>query len=65
MLWGHDGDPLPALWHHEPVKRAVVSWCRNHGYDVQDVPRIGKKAAAATPPEFAEALLEIARAAHG
>lgn len=39
---------------------AVVSWCRNHGSD-DDRPRIGKKAAAATPTAFCDVLLDMAR----
>ncbi len=42
------------------VQASLVSWCRNHGCD-DDRPRVGKKAAAATPPEFRDVLLEMAR----
>ena len=56
MIWGSDLDTR---------SQALVSWCGNHVSAMEARPRVGKKAAAATPPAFAEALLEIARATHG
>jgi hypothetical protein len=54
----------PALverWSSRP--RALVSWCGNHVKDGENRERLGKKAAAATPPAFASLLLSIARTA--
>lgn len=54
---------LPELrWGHEPdseTTRYWVSWCGNptHG---QVRPRLGKKAALATPPAFQAVLVDIA-----
>jgi hypothetical protein len=58
------GVALPLLrWGVQPngSGAALVSWCGNHVSTEKKRPRIGKKAAAATPPAFAEALLSIAR----
>jgi hypothetical protein len=43
--------------------RALVSWCGNHVKDGENRERLGKKAANATPPEFRDLLLSIARSA--
>ena len=40
---------------------AAVSWCGNRVKSGESRPRVGKKAAAVTPPLFREALLSIAR----
>lgn len=40
---------------------AVVSWCRNHDKTTDDRRRIGKRKASATPIEFRDALLTMAR----
>ena len=40
---------------------ALVSWCGNHVKTGERRERVGKARAAATPPEFREALLSIAR----
>lgn len=61
LRWGVTPN-WPASWHHskrDAARPAAVSWCRNHG--LADVPRIGKKEAAATPLEFRDVLLEMAR----
>lgn len=42
---------------------ALVSWCANHVPDTETRPRIGKRAAAATPEAFRDALLAMARTA--
>jgi hypothetical protein len=42
---------------------ALVSWCGNHVKSGEDRPRLGKKAASATPPAFRDLLLNIARSA--
>lgn len=62
LAWGHT-PRWTVSWHHSKrdAARAVVSQCGNHGCD--DVPRIGKKEASATPPAFRDVLLAIARSA--
>lgn len=40
---------------------ALVSWCGNHVASGEVRPRLGKRAAAATPVEFRDALLAITR----
>lgn len=60
------GVRLPELrWGHDPDARskALVSWCGNHVSSNEKRPRVGKKAAAKTPPEFREVLLAMARSA--
>ena len=55
---------LPQLrWGFDPEQRskALVSWCGNHVKSDECRPRVGKRAAAATPPEFRDVLLSIAR----
>ena len=52
-------DSPPSLDWSEPEPTAQVSWCANHGDS--SLPRIGKKAAEASPPEFRDLLLSIAR----
>lgn len=62
-LYAHGVD-LPALrWGHMPDQKAaaLVSWCGNRVASGEDRPRLGKKAASATPPEFRAVLLEMAR----
>lgn len=63
---GFFGGPPPALrWGciADRQATALVSWCGNHVSSGETRPRVGKRAAAATPPEFRDALLAIARAA--
>lgn len=43
--------------------KALVSWCGNHVSSGEVRPRVGKAAAAATPLEFRDALITIARSA--
>lgn len=50
LRWGASLDSKPSV---------MVSWCKNHSTDTR--PRIGKKAAAKSPPEFRDLLLSIAR----
>ena len=62
------GTDLPALrWgsSSDGESQALVSWCGNHVSSGETRPRVGKKAAAATPPEFRDVLLAMARSAHG
>ena len=54
LLWGHVAD--------RDVK-ATVSWCGNRTWANQGRPRIGKKAASATPIAFANVLVDMARSA--
>ncbi len=42
---------------------ALVSWCGNHVASGESRPRLGKKAASASPPAFRDTLLSIARSA--
>jgi hypothetical protein len=58
------GAELPSLrWGYNPDQRskALVSWCGNHVASGESRPRVGKAAAAASPPEFRDLLLRIAR----
>lgn len=62
------GVKLPQLrWGHDPDQRskALVSWCGNHTNAHDKRPRVGKKAAAATPAAFRDVLLEMARSVGG
>lgn len=43
--------------------KALVSWCGNHTKAGERRPRLGKKAASATPPQFRAVLLRLARSA--
>jgi hypothetical protein len=55
---------LPELrWGSDPdaKSKAPVSWCGNRVASGENRPRVGKRAAAATPPEFREMLLAMAR----
>ena len=55
---------LPALlWGHTPDQKskALVSWCGNHVKNGETRPRVGKAAAAETPPAFRGVLIEMAR----
>jgi hypothetical protein len=57
---------LPSLrWGFNPDQRseALVSWCGNHVASDETRPRVGKAVAAATPPEFRDVLLAMARSA--
>jgi hypothetical protein len=57
---------VPTLkWGHVPDQksRALVSWCGNRVKSGEVRPRVGHAAAAATPIEFRDALLSIARSA--
>lgn len=63
-LYAHGAIALPELlWGSDPDTRsqAQVSWCGNHTKAHDTRPRVGKAAAAATPPAFRAVLLSIAR----
>lgn len=58
------GAELPALrWGSTPdgESTALVSWCGNHTSNFDKRPRVGGKRAAASPPEFRDLLLGMAR----
>lgn len=60
------GCELPSLrWGSEPdAKEGAVSWCGNRTRSGgEGRPRVGKKAASATPPAFREILIAMARSA--
>lgn len=74
-LYVYGVEPLPRLRWRDSAKREqeraeasgraryLVSWCGNHVSEFEDRPRLGKKAASNTPPEFRDELLRIARLA--
>jgi len=65
-LYAH-GTTTPALRFGRVAgvrSEALVSWCGNHTSAFDTRPRVGKAAAAATPIEFRDALLAIARTAY-
>lgn len=58
------GVDLPDLrWGSDPdtESNALVSWCGNRVSSGERRPRVGKDAASATPPEFAEILIATAK----
>ena len=53
------GEPPALRWGRVPDRTpAMVSWCRNRSDDLR--PRVGKRAASATPPELAALLVTYA-----
>lgn len=64
-LYAFGVTPPPMRWGFNADTRssALVSWCGNHTKAGENRPRVGKAAAAATPPAFRDALLSIARSA--
>lgn len=63
-LYAYGVSELPALrWGFDPDQKskALVSWCGNHVASGESRPRVGKAAAAATPPEFRDVLIAMAR----
>jgi hypothetical protein len=65
-LYAYGVTHLPTLfWGFDPDQRsrALVSWCGNHVSTSENRPRVGKAAAAATPPAFRDLLISIARSA--
>lgn len=64
-LYAH-GVELPTLrWGHVPDTevKALVSWCGNRVRSGESRPRVGKRAAEATPAEFRDVLIAMARSA--
>lgn len=56
---------LPQLkWGSAPDKasKALVSWCKNHTDRLDSRERVGKRSASATPHEFRDVLISVARA---
>lgn len=65
-LYAHGVEPLPIDTRATPDtdSTALVSWCGNKVSDrLKGRPRVGKRAASATPPAFRDLLLSIARSA--
>jgi hypothetical protein len=62
-LYAYGVRSLPEMrWGRVPKgAAALVSWCGNHVPETETRPRVGKAAAARTPPEFRDALLAMAR----
>lgn len=52
LLWG---------WEADNKSKALVSWCGNKTNAFDNRPRVGKKAASATPEAFREELIAMAR----
>lgn len=66
-LYAYGIDAPPSLdWRRtaDGESTAQVSWCGNHTSKFDKRPRIGKKAASATPIAFRDLLLSIARNSH-
>jgi hypothetical protein len=59
-----DGLALVERWGGRQKAKALVSWCGNHVKSGENRPRLGKKAAAATPVAFRDLLIGIARSAN-
>lgn len=55
--------PADLRWGNSAGHEALVSWCRNRTTDQR--PRLWKREASATPPEFAAELVRLAIAAAG
>lgn len=67
LRWGKVADSVRGDWDwnkRAPRATALVSWCGNHVRSGETRPRVGKRAASATPPEFGEVLLAIARSVY-
>lgn len=65
-LYAYGAHELPSLkWdrQRDVESEALVSWCGNHVKSGESRPRLGKRAAAATPIPFRDLLLDIARSA--
>lgn len=63
-LYVHGTNDLPSLdWRValDCDSTALVSWCGNHTAADDKRPRVGKRAASATPDSFRAILLQIAR----
>lgn len=62
-LYMHGCEPLPLRWGESGDPATWISWCGNHN-NGKVVKRMGKRERNATPPEFRDALISIARTAH-
>lgn len=63
-LYAFGCKPPRMRWGRAPRGGALVSLCGNHVPSSETRPRVTKKAAAATPIEFRDALIAIARSVH-
>lgn len=68
MRWGRTPDNVAAAYVTDgggwvKRRRALISWCGNHVKDGEQRRRMGAREAKATPPEFRDLLLSIARTA--
>ncbi len=64
--WGvawRDGAKREAAYQARRAPTALVSWCGNHVSTNEQRPRLSKKEAIATPQEFRDLLLALARSA--
>lgn len=64
-LYAFGVDPPPMRWGADADNEstALISWCGNHVASGEIRERLGKKAASATPAEFRDQLISIARSA--
>ena len=65
-LYAHGVDDPPSMrWGSslDQKSAAAVSWCGNRVASGETRPRVGKRAASATPPAFRDVLIGIARSA--
>ncbi len=61
-LYAHGVDLSSLRWGRQNDATAgLVSWCGNRVHSDEVRPRVGKRAASATPPPFRDLLLSIAR----
>lgn len=66
-LYAYGADLPDLLWGAEPDRdsRALVSWCGNRTKAHDARPRVGRKAASATPEAFRHVLISVARSCAG
>lgn len=67
LKWGSVPDNIETAFatqeagYSRAKRRSLISWCGNHTAAGGDRPRLGSRAASATPPEFRDILLTMAR----
>lgn len=65
LRWGSTrGSGRPTIGGMYKGAAAQVSYCRNHSSRLDTMPRISKRAASATPHEFRDVLIAMARSVH-
>lgn len=66
-LYGYGIEPRALRWGFvaDGASNALVSWCGNHVSRFEKRPRVGKRAASATPVEFRDELLSLASSCEG